>query len=142
MTRLLPLLLCAFCAWSQTEEMAVTFSWPNVGPCRFTLDGVTTNLTTNRITVTNLSAPWPKVATVTAGTNYMRLRFGVEYLTRWSGTLNESANPRGPFKASGLKVGQVVTGPTRYFSPVLSRQWEIVSWSAGPWTGPLYGGKP
>jgi hypothetical protein len=120
----------------------IRFAWPETGlASRVMLDGVQLALTTNAtILASNISAPWPRIASVTAGTNYWSLTFSVEQLTRWSGKLNESTNVRGPFTPSGLAVGQRITGPNRFFAAVLTQGFEVVPWSTGPWAAPQYGG--
>jgi hypothetical protein len=167
MTRLLPIsafplsrfplfvaLLLSCVSWAQpplpmptTEDSSavgepvthtITFSWSVPG--RAFLDGIefaTTGGTNCTITADFASPRTFRVITA-AGQHPHALRFTVEQITRWTGTLNESHEARGPYTQSSLKPGQRITGPSRFFAAVLSQQLEIVPWTSGPWAGPQY----
>lgn len=130
---------------NEPQTYMLKLEWPSTGETnRVMLDGVQVALTTNAsMVVSNVSAPWPKTASVTSGTNYWTLTFSVEHLTRWTGKQEFRSGELLSWEwvAVTLKPGAVLpkTG-SGYFRPVIAQGFEIVPWTTGPWAAPQYGG--
>jgi len=111
------------------EIYTATFTWPTTGETnRVMLDGVQQILALTNATLTVPVGRRSVSILGLSGHMHHTLVFSREVVVRWTGTLNESPDVLGVYTPSGLRVGQAITGPSRFFTPVLDRKLEIVTW--------------